>query len=596
MNAMAHWVSPEVLRALSLALLHFLWQGAALAAIAGIGMALLGSASKRYALGIIVLAGMVIAPAVTFVVLRNSPTGDQQFPRANSPSTMAAQLAIFGQTPGHSSPRPAGTERSYLWLVEAWFLGVFLFSLRTAGGVIVLERLRRSEAAEVNGALLERCLAMQRRMGLDHAVKYCKSIQVDAPAVIGWFRPMMLLPLSALTGLSEAQLEAVIAHELAHIRRYDAFFNLFQIAVESILFYHPAVWWLSKRIRAERENCCDDAAIAVCGSPLEYAKALTMMEQWRVSPAMAMAANRGSLSARVRRMLGKPTLESGMRTAGVAAGVLCLCVAVAAGHALLGVARASATPATTNSKAEKPVRPRSAEFVISARKPSLEENVTQAKPATAPEKPQEAAKAQPAESYIDAMKAAGLTDLSVDDLVAMKIQGITPEYVREVRTAGIKADADELIGMKVQGITPQYIQQMKDLGLQADPDCLIAMKVQGITPEYVREIRAAGIKGDADELIGMKVQGITPEYIQRMKEVGLQTDADSLIGMKVQGITPEYVKSLQAAGFKVDADDCISAKVQGITPEFIEKVRSHGFKNLDLDQVIKLKHSGVLEK
>src|SRR5260370_2066848 len=103
-------------------------------------------------------------------------------------------------------------------------------------------------------------------------------------------------------GLSEAHIEAVIAHELADIRRLDCLVNLFQIATETLLFYHPAVWWVSQRVRAEREHCCDDEAIAICGDAVNYARALTLMEEWRTAPALCIAANHSPPRKRARRL------------------------------------------------------------------------------------------------------------------------------------------------------------------------------------------------------------------------------------------------------------------------------------------------------
>src|SRR4029077_18111485 len=108
---------------------------------------------------------------------------------------------------------------------------------------------------------------------------------------------------------------------------------------ETLLFYHPAVWWLSKRIRAERENCCDDVALTTCGNPAEYARALALMEEWRAAPSFAMAANRGPLASRVTRLLGITEKGSSLRNAGVAFGVLCLAAALFAGNALFGLVR-----------------------------------------------------------------------------------------------------------------------------------------------------------------------------------------------------------------------------------------------------------------
>src|SRR5213078_4863519 len=145
--------------------------------------------------------------------------------------------------------RVAGTQSRFLsgglltFFVELWFIGVMLFSLRTAGGFFVIARLRRRESKPMNPSLLALCREMQHRLGISRAIRYCESLRLDAPAVVGWFRPVVLLPISALSGLTELQLRAVVAHELAHIRRLDAFVNLFQVAAETLLFYHPAVWW-----------------------------------------------------------------------------------------------------------------------------------------------------------------------------------------------------------------------------------------------------------------------------------------------------------------------------------------------------------------
>src|SRR5206468_6673715 len=150
------------------------------------------------------------------------------------------------------------------------------------------------------------------------------------------FRPVVLLPVRALTGLTEAQIEAVIAHELAHIRRLDCFVNLFQIATETLLFYHPAVWWVSQRIRAERENCCDDEAIVICGDAVNYARALTLMEEWRAAPALMMAANRGPLVERVVRQVGWNGGGGRIRVGELAGELVREVGAVLAGHTRLG--------------------------------------------------------------------------------------------------------------------------------------------------------------------------------------------------------------------------------------------------------------------
>ena len=127
------------------------------------------------------------------------------------------------------------------------------------------------------------------------------------PTVIGWLRPVVLLPVSCVTGLSPGQLEAIVAHELAHIRRHDYLVDLLQSAVETLLFYHPAVWWVSRRIREEREHCCDDLAVAACGDRAGYARALATLEELRPASAqLAVAASGAPLLRRIRRLAGQP--------------------------------------------------------------------------------------------------------------------------------------------------------------------------------------------------------------------------------------------------------------------------------------------------
>jgi hypothetical protein len=407
----------------------------------------------------------------------------------------------------------------------------------------------------------------------------------------------------AISGLTEGQIEAVIAHELAHIRRLDCFVNLFQIAAETLLFYHPAVWWVSQRIRTERENCCDDEAIAICGDKLNYARALTAIEEWRAAPAMMMAANRGPLAERVLRLLGLSGASARTRIAGLGMSLVCLASALVAGNAFIAVGQA----AMAGGVFPKQIQESGSVIVIKPEPASAKEFSPQAaKPSGAAAKPQENREKEKDqqkpkddsnrhESYLDAMEAAGFKNLSVDELISMKIQGVTPEYIKAVRELGFQPTPDELIGMRVQGITPEYIRDMRTVAANLSIDELIGMKVQGISLSYVKGMRDLGLQPDADELIGMKVQGVTPEYIQELRATGLSPSVDELMGMKVQGITEEYVKSLQAAGFKnLDSDELIGAKVQGITPEFIEKARKRGFQNLTLDKLIALKHADIL--
>src|ERR1022692_4543854 len=335
------WFSPAMMHSLGWTLLHFVWQGTALAAVAAVLMSLCRRASARYAVAVGTLALMFAAPVSTFffllpsaeVVLRESSTVVET-QRLAPGLALAHNILQSASSVSHRSP----SLDTLPWLVEAWLFGVAFFSLRSAGGFLLLERERRKQSTPLSARILEMCRTLQRQLHLERAIRYCECKWLEAPAVIGWFRPIVFLPVTALTGLSEEQLRSVVAHELAHIQRLDPFVNVFQVCVETLLFYHPAVWWLNKRIRAEREHCCDDVAVSRCGNPVEYARALTLMEEWRSAPVLAMAANRGPLSERIFRVLGLKSIGAATRGIGLTGGLLCLTAALVAGNALLGIA------------------------------------------------------------------------------------------------------------------------------------------------------------------------------------------------------------------------------------------------------------------
>jgi hypothetical protein len=464
---------------------------------------------------------------------------------------------------------------------------------------------------------------------------------------------VVLLPASALTGLAPSQIEAIIVHELAHIRRFDAFVNLFQIGIETVLFYHPGVWWVSRRVRMERENCCDDMAVSVCGNPLDYAKALTLMETWRRSPALALGANGGSLKTRIARLLGVQTFATGVPRGGLAT----LALVLSAGVVLAG-ARFTGSSDQTQTYSESsycenrvpmdppdppalpdvpepgplpaPAAPAAVPMAPAAPEtpmeppaaPVAEVSQTPPPPPTPPPAPPAPADVDHS-SYIDGMSAAGMTNLSVDDLIAMKIQGVTPEYVRDMRATGMNFSRSQLIGMKIQGVTPEYVRRIRDtwkdvsardliemriqgvdpgdvaqyrqLGLNdVSLHDIIEMKIQGVTPDYARHVRETWKDASVHNLIEMRIQGVDPGDVAQYRQLGIpDMSLHALIEMKIQGVTPDYVRQMKDAGFSGSAHEFVNARIQGITPEFVRMVRSHGFTNLSAHKLIQLKLAGI---
>jgi ankyrin repeat protein/beta-lactamase regulating signal transducer with metallopeptidase domain len=308
---MATLFGQPLIIALGWTLLHFLWQGATIALLlAAVNLLLRGATARlRYVAACLAMLLMLAAVITTFLWLdlRSAPG------IAVSHETQASAFLSTAALPATVAPA-ISTDSPFRWkqwleghlasLVFAWFVGVAILSLRTAGGWVLAQVLkRRARPAEMSWQQTVTCLAS--RFGIRRPIALRESTYVRVPAVIGWLRPVILLPVSALAGLTPQMMEAILAHELAHIRRHDYLVNMLQTAVETMLFYHPAVWWVGKRIRQERENCCDDVAVAACGDALVHARALTALEQFRCAqPRLAMAASGGSLLARIQRLLG----------------------------------------------------------------------------------------------------------------------------------------------------------------------------------------------------------------------------------------------------------------------------------------------------
>lgn len=335
--------------ALGWALVHFLWQGAALAVLLAVALSVTrpSAARTRYALSVATLALMALLPLVTAVRLQRGPGRPSAAAEPHrsvvtrGPTGEAAPGVAFERaaqmsakpSPTSSSPSPAlraQLEPMLPWLVVLWVAGVLVLSVRLTRGWTTARRLRTEGTRTASAPLPDIVQRLAARLRVTQPVQLLESAIVQVPAVIGWLRPVILVPASALTGLAPQQLELLIAHELAHVRRHDYLVNLAQSVIETLLFYHPAVWWVSRRVREEREHCCDDLVVQICGDPHGYASALVGMERLRsTTPQLALAATGGSLVQRVRRLL-VPGAARGEIFPRWAAGVVAVTIALLA--------------------------------------------------------------------------------------------------------------------------------------------------------------------------------------------------------------------------------------------------------------------------
>ncbi|MFC3458319.1 TonB family protein [Massilia haematophila] len=303
-------------------LVDFLWQGA----LVGCATALLLTAlrnARAEARYLVACGGLLLCllwPA-TALVLRLA--GD------DAATTSAALL--LGQWLADGGAAQAGgwsglLQGSLSWIVGAWACCAALLGLRMVFGLLWVRQAARGHGTDAHWQA--RVAGMARGFGIARQVGLRVVEDLASPVTAGWLRPVVLVPAALVTGMPAHLLEALLAHELAHVRRCDYLVNLVQSAIETLLFYHPAVWWISHRIRVEREHIADDLAASALGEPRRLALALSELEKLQFSHHhLAQAANGGDLMQRIKRLVRPDTEALNWKAAIPVLGLAVACIA-----------------------------------------------------------------------------------------------------------------------------------------------------------------------------------------------------------------------------------------------------------------------------
>lgn len=300
---LADWL--PLIQSLGWTLLHFLWQGALIAlGYATVRLIVPAShAEVRYAAGLTALALIALCPPLTLSVVYPHVV----VAAANAEATGIGVVAATASALAAPAATTFTLDQVLPWLVLSWLVGVAVMAWRAFLQWQALERIARHCARP--SSELERMLAsLAKRFGLARSIRVLVSTQIDTPTLIGWLKPVILIPTAVALGFPRQQIELILAHELGHLRRYDHLVNLAQAVIETLLFYHPAVHWISREVRNDREVCCDRLVLRLtCGEPREYAKTLASLEELRFdAPRLAVAATGGVLLDRVRRIIDVP--------------------------------------------------------------------------------------------------------------------------------------------------------------------------------------------------------------------------------------------------------------------------------------------------
>jgi beta-lactamase regulating signal transducer with metallopeptidase domain len=668
MNAISTLLGSTIAQAIGWALLHLLWQGMLVAAILAATLALLSkhTANARYlascgALALLVVLGAATAyraydgsgeigvgsgSAASNIALLTAPTSDKTLGPLVSDNRQPTTDNWF-------TTAVAFTKSHLPQIVLVWLTGVLFLSIRLLFGWLRAHAIARRNATDAAPEWQRAARRLAHALKLRRAVQLLESAAVEVPTVIGWLRPVVLLPAATLTGLSTEQMEMILAHELAHIRRNDFFVNLMQAVVETLLFYHPAVWWISNRIRVERENCCDDVAVSVTGNALVYARALTRLEELRIDDAQAfVAANGGSLIGRIRRLAGaraeSPNAPSRF-VAGAALLTVLVALIVAPSLPLRGQQQKAETPSPKPQASQTTVDVKAdtaeADDTEAANPDSSDDPADEPIPAIAPRaiiagvpggiaggvtggisegisggieggiadgvaggimaNVRPTITIAPAVRVIApraAMRALAHLDLANLDVPEPPDPPDPPEAARPGHRhrhigEGGKLTVDDLIELRAAGVTPAYIDTMRGAGLgELSLDEITEMKAVGVSPDYIKSLRDAGIKFDsARNVTELRAMGVTGDYVAQMRSAGYANlSTKQLVNLRAMGVSPAYVKQLSDAGYRnLTPRELVELRAQGVNPDFIKSLNEAGYTNLSVKDLVRMAAMGV---
>lgn len=634
-------------------LLHSLWQGSLVALFLAVALRVLKhqSAQMRYVascLSLLVMLGMSVATGLYTGTTNGAPYNASAADRlaeidGSAESRVTPALAVEPGSTQSAAPSGGFTLRSVQrFAFPVWLTGVFLLSLYHLLGWRQALRLTRREIGPVSEAWKIRFHGLCGTMGLSRAVELLASSAARVPCVIGWIKPVVLVPLSSFSGLDEEELEMIILHELAHVRRHDILVAYLQTAVEILFFFNPAVWWISRKIKLEREHCCDDLVVELSGDRIRYARALASLAQSRLARTrLVAAADSTPLLARVRRILGVPS-EQGRPSRGSIGGVLLLAALLTLSIGAFSGTTYSDTRPETFLETSEPVEPERGdirgdwEIEYQARQYYIRirfgrnwstgfsvdaaELLRDADPAGSSFKLQRDAgtfylkgeferegdelwgegecffRANP--EYTASMEELGYRLDDRDDLLTLAVHDVTLAYVRGLDSLGYDdLSLQELLRARIHGVTPELILELEELGYRnLRLNTLVKMQVHRVESTFIKDLGRLGYKDLSPEtLVKMRVHDVSPEYIEELAELGYNgLRSEELVKMQIHYVEPDFIRDLAELGYgDLSENRLVEFRIHGVAPRFVEDLAELGYKDLEPSRLVEFRIHGV---
>ena len=570
-------------------LFNGLWEAALLAVVAWIALRSMpnGNATTRHSVLAAALLASLVLPVVTAVITTVHPTFASvatHVPAKVAPLSLPKSAEPAKET--RVSPNIVAPSRANIALprsvaiaiVAVWVLGALFVLVRLIVSLLHLERLKKDAlpvAVEYRSQLVRWSAATKG----SRTVRLCRSSDIAIPIAVGLFDAMILIPERFLDELEPADVDRIVLHELAHLRRADDWINAVERIASALLFFNPGIAWLVAQLDLEREVACDDWVLQQ-NDPLPYANCLAKVVETAAWPYRAMSApgaflTRRAMSVRIERLLTAHR-DVRVRTSLGPTGI------VVAALAALGIGAALVSPSFAYTVTQ-PVEPATVPVVHHVVHRAARHSVVKAQaPATTPTI---AVKATPPAVVKPSVPVVAKTPAS------LVLRTFAPVVVKAVPTTSSVSGPTQ-----VAANSPAYIDELASAGYtDLTVDQLVELRSLGVTAEYIRGLQTAGFEHPTvRELVQLRSLGVQPDFVRAMRQHFGSVDVEQLCRLKALGVTPEYADQMLRAYPNLSVDDVARLRALGIDEAFVERANAHGFRNLSVEQLIRLKISGIL--
>ncbi len=634
--------SQEFQYAMGWTVIHSFWQATVIAILSGLVMIALRkkTAQTRYLVHNFALYGVLLAAIVTFSFYFNSKgTANKQesIAKIATPAPISKPTTKFSfETPEslkitieagelqpivaekEATPAPlsiagmkAYFDANIYFVVLIWLLGVGLFILKLLGGISYVYYLRNQHNFPVDEYWFEMVENLSKRVNIQKEIALVESALVRSPVVVGYLKPMILFPIGAINRLNPQEVEAILAHEIAHVMRHDYVFNIIQSVIEALLYFNPAVWWISANIRAERENCCDDVAIQLCGNSMAYAKSLVAvqeMQYYSATFAMGFAGQRKNhLLMRVQRILNQSNNKTNVMEKLIATCLIVIgmvFISYGGPKELLpnlfdktSFLESDDAPLSMNGYWNASINGDDVEVSFQTKTGTSNWNSTHTF------KKSEFSALPTTESDFTLTREAGTMAFKG------KFEG-DEGYGKYSFTenAGFKAflEKENIGGVKesmmlqffMSNINRDYIAFLKQNGYKdITKSELQDLAIHGLNKEVLTSYFATFNKQDLslNKVVELKIHGIDAKYKKDLNEAGyIDVPTDQIVEAKIHGINGDYLKDLAASGYKKPSlQDVIEFKIHGVDGAFIKKMQTATERELSHQDIVEAKIHGL---